>query len=367
MKKTLIIVAVWLAVANLFAFFVLNRLNLNADTAYRWINPNEFHQDKSDGLVALHDHWDSAWFLDVVKNGYSYNGAGKPSNIVFFPMYPLLISAVSVLPGISDALAGWLVSLVFLGLAAAYLAKLVKEFHPQAEADTAIAFLLAFPTAFFLNAIYSESVFLFFTVAAVYYGRRGDWRWAGLAGFAAGLTRITGLLLAIPLAWELLRQSGWKKIWRAETLAAFMPALGTAAFFGYHWARFGSPDIFFIAQKWWGRGFALTAEHFDFRYSEAALMNFSQDIGFVALAVVATAFVAKRVRASYAAYVAATALVALSTGTMMSIGRYLLALFPIFIAAAAIKQPLVRNGLLFASSLFLALNIALFVNDYWAG
>jgi hypothetical protein len=74
----------WFFIINVFALLALNRFNLNADTSYIWINPSEFHQEKSWDLISLHAHWDSFWYLDIAKNGYSFKGPEKLSNIVFF-------------------------------------------------------------------------------------------------------------------------------------------------------------------------------------------------------------------------------------------------------------------------------------------
>ena len=59
-----------------------------------------------------------------------------------------------------------------------------------------VVFLSVFPTAFFFQAIYSESLFLLLSVACFLAARRGRWALAGAAGFLASLTRNTGLLLA---------------------------------------------------------------------------------------------------------------------------------------------------------------------------
>jgi hypothetical protein len=51
----------------------------------------------------------------------------------------------------------------------------------------------------------------------------------------------------------------------------------------------------------------------------------------------------------------------------MSVGRYSLVMFPLFILLATVKNETVRYAWMFASTLFLALDIILFVNNYWAG
>src|SRR5687767_8468695 len=65
-----------------------------------------------------------------------------------------------------------------------------------------------FPTGFFLLAPYPEALFLALTVASLYLARQGRWWLAGLAGLLAALTRFQGAFLALPLAYEYLRQRG---------------------------------------------------------------------------------------------------------------------------------------------------------------
>ena len=43
--------------------------------------------------------WDGRWYHDLVELGYMYDAA-KPSNVAFFPLYPILVRAFSSL-GIS--------------------------------------------------------------------------------------------------------------------------------------------------------------------------------------------------------------------------------------------------------------------------
>src|SRR3989338_2322770 len=97
MKKIYFFVAAWLILINVFALLTLNRFNLKPDTAYTWIDPSKVPQEKTWNPIALHAKWDSFWYLDIVQNGYQYLGKDKLSNIVFFPIYPKLISIFSVI------------------------------------------------------------------------------------------------------------------------------------------------------------------------------------------------------------------------------------------------------------------------------
>lgn len=368
MKKTLIIFFLWLLIVNVFAVFALNRFNLSADTAYTWIDENAFSQQQEWNLISLHTHWDSFWYLDIAENGYSFNGPDNASNIVFFPLYPFLILAVGSLFGGNFAFAGWMLSILFLLLALFYLFKLVKEFHPEINPHLPLILLLIFPTAFFLNSIYTESLFLFLSLGAFYYARKGSFLLAGIFGFFASLTRVTGILLIIPLLWEYLLKHNFNllKALKPNILALGLIPLGTLGFFTYHYLRFGNFLLFFQVEKWWGRAFTLEWGHFILS-TNPAIVNFVLDILFVVFALIIIYFVFRKLRTSYGLYMLATLLVALGTGTLMSVGRYLLPLFPIYIIAATIKNEHLRQTWTFVSILLFALYTILFVNNYWAG
>ncbi|MCH7604908.1 hypothetical protein IID24_02895 [Patescibacteria group bacterium] len=368
MKKLTIIFIGWFVIVNIFALFALNRLNLAPDTAYTWMNPEETLQTQRWGIVSLHSQWDSFWYLDIAENGYSYKGEGQLANIVFFPLYPFLINIVASLVGGDLGLAGWTVSSVFLFLALLYLYKLVREYHSDINPYLPVLFLLIFPTAFFLNAVYTESLFLFLSLASFYYALQGRFFLAGIFGMFASITRATGVLLFIPLAWEYWRQHELQvgAFLRAKFLPLLMIPLGTIGFFLFHYLKFGDVFLFLRVESSWGRAFSFNKDHFTF-LTNPAVSNFALDLFFVSFFIVAIIFAFLKLRTSYGLYMISTFLVVVSTGTLMSIGRYILVLFPIYILAASIKNEYFRQAWILISILLLAANITLFVNNYWAG
>lgn len=368
-KKVIITFLVWLTVINTFALFSLNRFNLGADTAYNWIDPATFYQEQEWDIISLHARWDSFWYLDIAQNGYSleYNPWGL-YNIVFFPLYPFLIKLTSFLTAGDFVLSGWILSIVFLLLALFYLFRLVRESHPEINPYLPIIFLLIFPTAFFLNAVYTESLFLFLSLAAFYYGLKKKFMYAGIFGLFASLTRVTGILLFIPLAWEYLKNNNFKvkSVFELRILPIFLIPLGTFSFFLYHYFKFGNFFLFFEIQKNWGRAFVIQKGHFDF-FSNPSIVNFYLDVLFVIFSLIMLFFIFKKLHTSYGLYMLTTMAAALSTGTVMSIGRYILVLFPIYILLASMKNPYLQQTITFISILLLALYTILFANNYWAG
>ncbi len=368
-KNILLIFLFWLITINLFSLLALNRLNLQGDTAYDWIvNSGQYYQTTGLRWHELHAQWDSFWLLDVAQNGYHLH-EGTISNVVFFPLYPLLIKLTSFFLLGSFLWAGWLLSAIFLLGALSYLFKLIQEFHPEIKDPyQPLLFLLAFPTAVFFNAIYTEAIFLFLSVAAIFHTRQKNYPLAGILGFLAALTRVTGLLILIPLLWEALRDSNFKlsRLFQKRRWMIFLTPLGTLSFFLFHYFQFGDFWLFFKIQSLWGRSFELNSAHFEL-LNPPATVNLFTDLAFVALGLFGGILVAKKIRFSYGLYVLAAVLIPLSTGTLMSIGRYLLVLFPLYLLAGSVKNSLLRQALLFISTLFLAWYTILFVNHYWAG
>jgi len=145
-------------------------------------------------FLSVWQRFDTNWYLKIARDGYV-----DAASQVYFPLYPLLIRLVSALVG-NAILAALLVSNLALIGALALLYRLSEALFDAASARRAVAYWLLFPTAFFLQAAYTESLFLFLTLAAFDCARRERWVFAALFGALAALTRLQGGLLVVPLA-----------------------------------------------------------------------------------------------------------------------------------------------------------------------
>ena len=175
-------------------------------------------------------------------------------------------------------------------------------------------------------------------------------------------------MLFIPVLWEYLKRYNFSFIrsLNLKVLSTFLIPMGTLSFFTYHYLRFHDFFLFFKVESWWGRAFKLNKAHF-LLFSNSAIANFLLDLSFVIVSLIITYFVFKKLRISYGLYMLETIIAAISTGTLMSIGRYVLILFPTYILLASIKKKYLQEAWVFASTLFLALYTTLFVTSYWAG
>jgi hypothetical protein len=284
----------WVLLTTLFALLAWHRVNVTIDTAYGWIDPHHLHAP-SWKLLDLPARWDSEWYLDIAKNGYSMNGWSGLANIVFFPVYPMLMRCIGWILGGNFILAGWLISLVSLIAGCVVLGRLVHEFHPKADADEVIAAFLFFPLAIFFAAVYTESIFFLLSVSCVYFARKGNFLLASLIGMAAALTRVTGALLFLPVLIEVFLKYGFGMFRRWEGYVVGLIPAGTIAFFSYHWLVFGSPWLFFQIEKNWGRSFELNLQHFVFT-TPASMVNQGMDIFFFAIGFILSYLVARHAR-----------------------------------------------------------------------
>lgn len=188
-----------------------------------------------DVLWLMWRHFDSGFYVDIAMHGYwPASTLNMASNWIFHPLYPLLIVPFGHLFGGSDAafnVAALVVSNVASVVAMVYLYLLVRrDFNAQIASRT-VMYLAVFPTSFYLSAIFSEAVFLACAAACVYYGRERRWWIAGLCGGLASLTRVQGLVLFVPIAWEY-----WQVL--SERYAP-LPEMSEASLLekGYNWLR----------------------------------------------------------------------------------------------------------------------------------
>ena len=194
-------------------------------------------------------NWDGQWYLEISHRGYHTGQA-----TAFFPLYPLLVRGLAPLFAHGYLIAGVASSLVFFVAAMYLLYRLVViDYGPRVAAWTVI-FASLFPTSFFFQAVYTESLFLLATVACLFFARREQWLWAGLAGFCAALTRNTGVLLLLPMAMFYVgARDGKLRRWDGQLAWFALVPAGLLVWMGYLQSRFGDPFAFLVAQAHWGR------------------------------------------------------------------------------------------------------------------
>ncbi|MEK6823038.1 MAG: mannosyltransferase family protein [Nanoarchaeota archaeon] len=315
--------------------------------------------------------WDVLWYLRIVKNGYAYI-PGHQSSIHFFPLYPLLVKAVSFITG-HPLLVGIVLSNLFLLAASFLLYSLCRQDYDDAVAFGAVRFLLICPVSFFFSIMYSESLFLLFVLGAFYAARKRQWMLASVLGFLCALTRSVGFLIVVPLLVEYFHLEGrsirqaLREI-RADMLWLALVPMGLVTFMLYTYLRFGDMFAPLNQSALWNQRLAFFTTTFT-NPAELALPLFNRIIFYGAVVVtllLIILLIIKKVRASYVVYCAWFLWFYVSASILEAMPRYVSVLFPLYIGAALLARDKTWDFFLTSTSVvLLGLFTTLFVNGYW--
>ncbi len=320
-------------------------------------------------ILGIWDRWDAPHFFEVAAHGYG--PPSDPARIVLFPGYPLAVAIGSLVA--PPLVAGMVISLLATMGAAVGLHRLVRLDDSRPAGRAAVVAMLVFPTAFAFVAPYSEALFLAFAVWSYVQARRGDWRGAGILGALAAATRLQGVFLLPALAleyWLQRRRIGLDFGW------VLVIASGLAAYLAINVVWFGDPMYFVGVQRStfqvvnvmpWQALQALWSGLTTYPPSEFwATVYLAPAVALLTLAGATVWSVASpRSRPGYAVYTAVSLLSFASLSWPISVPRYVLGVFPVFLAAGAASRR--TSGLVVvASTLLLGLCTTLFVIGHWA-
>lgn len=334
--------------------------------------------------------WDNGFYLSIAEQGYIYENVAFPS-VAFFPLYPMLIRAMTVIT--QDSLtAGILISNFALLAGVIVLYRLAAEEWGYSAAERTVWYLLIFPASFFGSSIYTESLFLLLSVSTFYLARRGRWWAAGLLSLLAAMTRFIGVILAPVLVIEWLHRRraaapmavegaddanrpGW-----GELAAALLAPIGTVVYMLYLKLMVGNPLAFVSASQAWARQptsplmaisslFIRPEQGWGSALASGALqLDNLLDLSFVLFFIALGAVLLVQRRWSEGAYVLLGAVIPLSSGLLMSQRRYMWILFPAFILLGRWgNNPWVDRIIFVFSLLALGLFTAMYANWYWVG
>jgi hypothetical protein len=330
--------------------------------------------------------WDSGWYVGIAESGYQAPPAdvGRETNHAFFPLYPLLMRGVARVTGLETSRAGALVSALALLLATTLFARWVSRGFGEETVRPALFVFLLLPTSFFFAAVYTESLLVFLSLAAVLATeQRRDVR-AALAGFLAGLTRVSGLVLAPYLflsSWRARRAAGepGARALLHAVLVGASPLAGFGLFCLYFRQRFGDAFLFVRAQHNWAKepktvfdGPRLILQTIASDVTTGRIFHRSpartMEVVLLGVFLVLAFLLVKRRLYPEAVYVFLTVAIVFSSGTLESGGRYVLPAFPAFAVLASLSsRPAVFRAFLVLCAMTQAVYVWLFVHWLWVG
>ena len=348
--------------------------------ALYWFEPHRHPNADTWDRPILHDlgsftdvwaRWDSAFFLQIAEHGYDRASAA------FYPLYPAVVAVVGRAFFGHYVVAGIVVSLAAAAGAFLLLQGLAEERLGVDGARRAVLYLALFPMALFLQAVYSESLYLLLVLAAFVLVERGRFAGAGVVAGLAILTRVTGIALLPALA-----LIAWRSGDRLRALLGVALALPVAAVYPLVlWQQIDDPWAFVYAQERWHRHLSAAgplggiwdaftnwvppgADH-----SHAIAVNVEALIA-LALLVVLTVVAWRRFGAPFGLFAAVSIAIPLSLPSdrwpLLSMPRFGLVIFPVFLALAVLGgRPRVHTAIVAVSSLFLGIAVAQWALWQW--
>lgn len=319
-------------------------------------------------------NFDGEHYLSIASIGY------KGLEQAFFPVYPIFIKTLATPFGINQSslvISGLIISNVALLLSLILLWKLVVLDFSREIAFWTCLVLLAFPTSFYFGSMYNESLFLLLTLLAFLLVRKNDFFAASLVGCTSTATRIFGLLTLPALILDLIREKKFKK----QMLWLVLIPGGLILYMFYQYLTVGDPIAFYRLQKIVGEqhqsGITLLPQVF-LRYFkilttvdpnnliyQTVVLELITAIAFVFLPIYGFF---KRLRWSYVFFAFFSFLMPTIQGSFSSVPRYVIVLFPSFLALAI----LLNNFPKWFKIVFLTLSIiwlfcesVLFLRGYW--
>jgi Mannosyltransferase (PIG-V) len=370
--------AIWAGAIFALFFFEPNR-NPNAD---RWDTSRLHDLGYATDVWA---RWDSDFFLRIAQNGYD------DASAAFHPLYPAAVAGLGRVFAGHYILAGLVVSLLAGAASFVLLYQLAERRLGADGGRRSVLYLALFPMALFFQAVYSESLFLFFVLAAFVLAERNSFAAAGLVTGLAILTRAAGLALLPALA-----ILAWRNRDRVRALGGLALAIPVAAIYPLVlWQQLDDPFAFTDAQDRWHRHFSragpfgglwdglvagwhgleqfvvghgthvagVSARHAAAENLQAAVFL----LLFLALTVVAW----RRFGAPYGLYAAVSLAIPLSYPSsrwpLLSLPRFGLVIFPFFLALAALTngRPRAHAAVVGCSATFLGIAVAQWALWQW--
>lgn len=329
------------------------------------VNPE---QNLLDQYLSIVHKFDSDWYQIIAENGYpeiiepedlgySKGADIKQSEWAFFPFYPMLAKGFMNISGLSFPVTGLILNLIFsmLCLIGFYL---FSKFHfkEKNKAILACAILFLFPFSFYFSMLYTEAIFFTALIFSLVYIQRRNYFLMSLCLIPLCLLRPNGLILLLPLYLYLLEDRNM--ITRRLNISNLLkwPSLkwsllfltGILSFTFYCFYQLYQTGDFFAfssAQAGWGREFTFPLLALFRKSSLANQFNSVYSI----LLILFTISQLKKWPISFNVLVWLSILLPLSSGSVTSMTRFTILIFPIFLSLSAMVSKLQAKWLVFVT------------------
>ncbi|MEM3501865.1 MAG: glycosyltransferase family 39 protein [Candidatus Bathyarchaeia archaeon] len=203
--RLLIPLAVVAVIKILASLFIYRRLSILGDFYTPWMQTWS-GVGPSQPWLYLYSAQDTGFYVAIAREWYKY------PMYVFFPAYPTLIMFIGKLIG-DLWLSAFIISFA-LGLASIPLLQYVAEnYMDKVEAAATTILFATFPYIFLFTTIsYTESLYLFSTLAAWLLHLKGRDTTSAAAAALSTLTKTYGIAIIIPVALNLIAKRMYRRL-----------------------------------------------------------------------------------------------------------------------------------------------------------
>lgn len=302
--------------------------------------------------------WDSAWYLSIMTRGYMFS----PQSYVFSPGLPFFGIVFNLL--LRNPIVSMAVCAMVFGVLWIPFYQLVAERYlgRQAALASTMLFALSPYTFLFTTVVYAEGLFLFFTLSAWYFFKKGGKGLSSGLASVSVLSRITGGVLILPMLLESLRQKTKRRV--VSVILSLSPVFAFSAWLVYF--KLTTNDFLpFLHVNEWGTLYTVPTLLFvglpkeGINIFQTAFQNYSAPLHWLTpyaalLALIVSPFLIYKLTEmdrSLAFYSVAYYAGVLAGGALASTPRYLSVLFPLWIPLAA-KLSLNRKTVILMAALY---------------
>jgi hypothetical protein len=324
------------------------------------------------GWMGIWNRWDALNYQKLAEFGYSATGENQPL-LVFYPLFPWTVRLFTLVTR-DYLLSAFVVSTLASLVLAIVLLRLVELDYSRDLAQRAVWFLFIFPTSYFLHIGYTESLFLMLAVSCVYSARKQRWLLAAVFGALTCLTRANGLVLGAVLVMEAAYQYSKTRRWQWEWLYISLVALGFGGYLLLNKYVTGDPLAFtHLMQQFFSKSLSSPITGIDnalgslSRAPSEAEMIGMQEVVFITLGLVCTVVSWFKLRPAYSVWMTGNWLMFVSVSFVLSVPRYTLTMFPIYILFSMLASRRVWLAIItFWSILYLSFFASIFAWGRWA-
>lgn len=310
------------------------------------------------GLWRWAQNWDGSWYLAITQHGYVITDNFKTyESIAFFPLFPFMIHYLSDVTFINYKILGLILNLLITSFILFFTYKLTtllasnnKIRDPDLLGKLAATFVIINPASFFFAAYYADALLVLLATSSIYFAHKNQFLVATILAGLATATKSIGVALFPTILIIMInkhyqnRTLNKMKTWIKLGALSLISVSGILSYMLYQQIKYKDAFKFIEVEKFWNRnvsGFFLTnlwngwySKLFNYSYYHP-LGNYlySLYLMFIPVAILSFCiYLYIRYKFRYLWLIVFSLiciLLPLSTGTLLSLNRYVLILCPI--------------------------------------